>query len=84
MDGQVYRVYFWQAPAHPDGMYSCWEMRVTDVDSITEVLDWSAAHADGREVVIYLELDEQPGTPGAERGLIRLHGHDPNAAPGAR
>jgi hypothetical protein len=83
MDGRVYRVYFWRAPSHPDGMHTCSETRVTDVDSITEVLEWSAARADGRDVVVYLELEEQPGAPGAERGLIRLHGHGPDAALGA-
>jgi len=82
MDGKVYRVHFWEAPSHPDGMYSCWETRLTDIDSVTEALDWSATNANGRDVVVHLELQGQPGAPGAERGLMRLHGHDPNEAPG--
>lgn len=80
MDGQVYRVYFWTGPSHPDGGWSCTETRVTDVDSVAEVLEWAFSHAEDRDVVVYLELEAQPGALGVERGLVRLHGRDPGEA----
>ena len=79
IDGQVYRVDFWAAPSHPEGAWACSEVQLTGVNSVAEVLDWSSSRAEGRDVVIYLELDEQPGAAGAGRGLVRLHGRGPDA-----
>ena len=61
-----YRVDFWTDDAASD------EWRVEGAADINEVLTWAAAHADGRSVVIYVELPRGDGI-----GLARVLGEEP-------
>lgn len=62
-----YRVDFWTDDAASD------EWRVEEAAEINEVLAWAAVHADGRSVVIYVELSRGDGMI----GLARVLGEEP-------
>jgi hypothetical protein len=75
-DEPTYQVVFWQKLNDPDPplrpMWWSHSTRLAGVKDIYEVLEWAEAHADGRDIAIYVELDR-----GKENGNIRLLGVDP-------
>lgn len=65
-DDPTYQVVFWKGAGWSD------HTRLAGVKDIHEVLAWAEAHADGRDIAIYVELDR-----GKEHGHLRLLGVDP-------
>lgn len=82
IESPSYRVYFWEQPPRPPhvpGYVSTWrsnEFELSEVDDVTEVLDWAKATAPpGGTYVVYAVVEGAAG-----RGLVRLAGVDPLAS----
>ncbi|WP_432503337.1 hypothetical protein [Kineococcus arenarius] len=89
----VYRVYFWEhtgtgytfpqrrgrelGPAQAYASRASDEHRLHEAEDVEQVLAWAQAHAAGRSFVVYVEVEEHAPT-GRQRGLVRLHGRDPD------
>lgn len=78
-DSPTYQVVFWKRMNDPEPplrpMWWSDATRLAGVGDIREVLEWAEAHAEGREIAIYAELDR-----GKEHGNVRLLGIDPTWA----
>jgi hypothetical protein len=76
VDQPTYQVVFWHKLNDPDPplvpLWSEEPHRLRDVVDVSEVLTWANAHAEGREVAIYAEVDRGP-----DQGLVLVVGRDP-------
>ena len=72
-DSPAYRVYFWR---RGPGGYEAEEFLLAGVKDVHEVLRWSETNAEGREATVYAVVQVA-----GQRGVIRLAGTDPTAAP---
>jgi hypothetical protein len=81
IDSPTYRVNFWQRSSR-EHAWNLDAYALTDVEDITEVLEWVDEHAAGRRFEVFVEMDEEPArsfqSP-RKAGLIRLLGSNPNA-----
>jgi hypothetical protein len=81
VDSPAYRVNFWQRTS-PEQAWSLDAFALTEVEDITDVLQWVDEHAAGRRFEVFVEMDEEPArsfqSP-RKAGLIRLLGSNPNA-----
>ena len=82
VDWPTYRVYFWHQPSAapafvPDHTtWHCEEYRLSDVDDVVDVLEWARNRARSDQTfTIYVEQRDAQ-----RRGLVRLHGVNPNDA----
>lgn len=81
VDSPCYRVNFWQE-GPPGYSWNLDAYALTEVEDITEVLQWVDEHAKGRRFEVFAELDDEPEgsfqTP-RKTGLVHLLGSNPNA-----
>ncbi|TFC96753.1 MULTISPECIES: hypothetical protein [Cryobacterium] len=81
IDSPAYRVNFWQRPS-PEHGWNLDAYVLTDVEDITEVLQWVDEHAAGRRFEVFVEMNEEPERSFQSprmTGLIRMLGSNPNA-----
>lgn len=71
-----YQVQFWRQLSDPEPpLMPLWESevhRLVGVNDVADALGWAEAHAGGRRIVIYAEIDRGPNV-----GLVRVRGVDP-------
>ena len=81
IDSPAYRVNFWQRPS-PEHAWNLDAYVLTDVEDITELLQWVNEHAAGRRFEVFVETNEEPERSfqsSQTTGLIRLLGSNPSA-----
>lgn len=67
-NADVYRVYFHDSNGASD------EWRISEVESVSDVITWATQNAEDRTYVLYVEVP----LPGENRMLVQLAGRDPN------
>jgi len=76
VDKPSYQVHFWRQCNDPEPptvpLWASEIHRLVGVSDVADALDWAQAHAGGRRVVLYAEVDRGPNV-----GLVQLRGVDP-------
>jgi hypothetical protein len=80
IEAPAYRVNFWER-ASADVAWNLDAWILSDAEEVGEVLDWIAAHSDGRRYELFVETEEPQISSFEEprvANLVRLYGTNPN------
>jgi hypothetical protein len=74
-----YQIQFWSQLDDPERatmpLWKCETHRIVGAEDVNDALDWAKAHAIGRRIALYAEVDRGP-----DQGVILIFGKDPTLA----